>query len=150
VPRGQASSPKASAADKATGDSAILYALMIRDPEGYTDYLMAENDLPRGTLDTPRGIELSGGNYYSSDSALYYLQFENKTLQRYVVDKALQVKLDGEISIANYAGCTPVFFSETTAYCIDPDDGLLIEFDPTAMEIKREIAAPELVREGYS
>ncbi|HTU63378.1 MAG TPA: hypothetical protein VMF89_33180, partial [Polyangiales bacterium] len=35
-------------------------------------------------------------------------------------------------------------------YCISADDGLLIEFDPSRMEITREIEAPELAREGYS
>jgi hypothetical protein len=131
-------------------DTAVLTALMIRDPEGYTDYLMASADLPSGTIDTSRGIELSGGNYYSTDSALYYKNFELNSLQRYVVDKQLDVQLDGEISLANYSGCTPIFFSDASAYCIDVDDGLLVAFDPTAMEITEELAAPELVRRGYT
>jgi hypothetical protein len=70
--------------------------------------------------------------------------FESQSLQRYVVNRSLEVKLDGEIGLAKYSRCTPVFFSSSKAFCIAPDDGLLIEFDPIAMEINRSNAPRRL------
>jgi hypothetical protein len=42
--------------DAASGDTAVVYALMIRDPDGISDYLMAGDDVPTGTIDTANGI----------------------------------------------------------------------------------------------
>lgn len=129
-------------------ESAVAYALMIRDPDDYTDYLMAGAEVPTGSLDTSRGVELSGGNFYTDETSVYYSHFERKTLQRYVVNQDLEIELAGELSLASYEGGLPVFFSATKGWIIDVNDGLLIEFDPSRMEITREIDAPELIREG--
>jgi len=145
-PRGRSSTRGAAA----NGDTAVVYALMIRDPDGISDYLMAGDAVPSETIDTSKGIELPGGNYYFDDTAVYYSNFESKKLQRYVVKPDLSIELAGEFSLAQYAGGTPVFFSATRAYVIDADDGLLIQFNPSAMEITGEIEVPALLRDGYS
>lgn len=142
------SEPVEKGSSTARGDSAIAYALMIRNPEGFTDYLMASEEVPTGTLDTSRGLELPGGNYYTDDSAVYYWNFEKSSVQRYVVNRSLEIVLDGELSMSAYTGGTPVFFSATEAYFIDVSDGLLIKFNPEAMELTGEIEVPELVRDG--
>jgi hypothetical protein len=57
-------------------------------------------------------------------------------LQPYVARLDYTVALAGDLSLARYSGDgTPVFFSPTSGYIVDPETGMLIKFNPTAMEI---------------
>jgi len=53
-------------------DSAVMYAVMIRETESLNDYLSASPGVPNGEIDLSNAIELTGGNFYSTPEAVYY------------------------------------------------------------------------------
>jgi hypothetical protein len=151
---GSPSSPDPVTSAPETPDSAVIYAILIREPEGFSEYLIAGDAVPTGTIDRSRGLELRGGNYYPQPDAVYYGNFETKTLQRYQVNPDYSISMTGEFSLANYGipflNSEPLFFSPTSAYYLDAERGQIIMFDPSQMSITGDISVPELFREGYS
>ncbi|HTV25394.1 MAG TPA: hypothetical protein VMG12_42155 [Polyangiaceae bacterium] len=148
-----ASDPGGASEPGASPDSAIIFSVLVRQPDSFIEYLTAQPDVPDGDVDLSRALELPGGNYYAQPDAVYYGNFETKSLQRYQVNADYSVSLTGEVSFINYdvdfLNQEPLFFSPTLAYYVDAPRAQIVTFDPSAMLITGEMAVPELFRDGY-
>jgi len=146
----------ATTSNTASSTQAVIYSVLIRDQERFSEYMTASPTGPSGDVDTSKARELPGGNYYATEDAIYYGNFETKTLQRYVVREDYSTDLTGEFSLAqygvNYINQEPMFFSSTSAYYVDPPNLQIIKFNPTTMEITGELPlnVPDLTRTGFT
>lgn len=142
----EASKPDASAhVEEPEAQTGVAYTLMIRDPEGFSEYLIGGKDVPKGTVETKTAVELRGGNWYYTDEAAYYDNWDRGSLQRYELRCNYKLELAGELSYQNFTSTNgPIFVNAHVAYFLDGLNGVITRFDPTSMEITGTIDASEL------
>lgn len=125
-------------------------------PEGCNHYLYAMNELPAdGKLDRAQGIELGDtqGAVYEGD--LYVFDREDQTITRWTLDDADTLEPGDTISLQGTGVITldaisNVFASAERAFVLDSDAGVLVTWNPSAMEIIAATTLPDsiLSRDG--
>lgn len=123
-----------------------------------TSYVHVLDSLDGVTIDPSRALEIAGGRATIATIGgwVFIAPPDRPAIVRHVVGPDGTLVADGEVSFASY-GITSLtidpwgntFISPTKAYVLNPDDGSTIVWNPTAMEIEREIAPlQDLVRAG--
>lgn len=136
-------------------DEAVVVAVLTRSPnDTYQTYLVASEDVPSGTLDLSRALELPDALVATNGEAIFVGNNEQLTLQRYEVNSDYSFTLVGELSLqrygVDYINNDPLFFSPTSAYYVDAAQGQIIAFDPSTMRITGDIQVPEILRDDYT
>lgn len=136
-------------------DEAVVVAVLTRGPDDtYQTYLIAGEDVPSGTLDLSRALELPDALVATNGEAIFVGNNEQLTLERYEVNRDYSFSLVGEMSLqrygVDYINNEPLFFSPTSAYYVDAPQGQIITFDPSTMRITGDIQVPEILRDNYT
>jgi hypothetical protein len=126
--------------------------------EEYVGYLAVLDDISASSsVDLERVVEFPGDIAYGSpgDGSVYVVLATEPTIQRWVLDANDELKLDGEVGLAQYGvsdgirKSPPLFLMPDRAYYFDHDTLQLIVWNPTTMLTLRAISLAGLEEEGY-
>jgi hypothetical protein len=143
--------------------SGPLYGIMyeVFDDVGSTSYLSVLNSLDVEAIDTTKALEFAGGRAFlhAYDGAIFVGDAASPEVTRYSVGEDGALTPEGTVSFANYAvaalwqfdAWNVTFIHPHKAYLMDFQEGTMIIWDPTTMEITGEITGPsELYREAWT
>lgn len=141
-------------------EARYVIANEIYTADSSTTYVHLLDSLDGVTIDPARAIEFAGGRatIATINGWLFVAPPDRPAIVRYTIAGDGSLVADGEISFASYGFTTlwidpwgNTFISPTKAYVWHPDEGTTIVWNPTTMEIEREIPpAQDLVRAGKS
>lgn len=109
-----------------------------------TTYVNVLRSLDNITIDKTRAVEFAGGRATIStyNNWLFVAPPDRPVITRYSVDNNGKLVNEGEVSFANFGLESVVidewaltFISPTKAYLLNTDDGVIIVFNPTTMEL---------------
>jgi hypothetical protein len=155
-----ATSPGGGPGGAAPAAARPLYAIMyeVFSDMGSNSYLNLLDSLDVQQVDVARAREYPGGRAFLAtyNGWIFVGDPTSPIVTRYSVGPDDSLREDGKLSFGNYglmAGnldpWNVTFISPTKAYLFDFKEATHIIWDPSAMEIRGEIApAPELLREG--
>ncbi|MEM8940070.1 MAG: hypothetical protein AAGC64_12055 [Bacteroidota bacterium] len=121
-------------------ESAFIYTYLTRTPEGEIYYISAHEDIP-SQPDISNSVELGFNNTVSSyGEYVYVYNWDAATITRWEADRVtLKLYVTGLISLANTGISGEIgpaaFVSETRAFYSNLAEGIIVEWNPTAMEI---------------
>ncbi|MEM9074029.1 MAG: hypothetical protein AAGE52_36390 [Myxococcota bacterium] len=140
------------AGDAGPFDASYLLVNRVMSPEGRFVLLHVLENLAPRELDRGLAIETSGVNRVEVvDGKVYVFSGESFEGIRYELDEGGSSLVEtGRVSFGRFGLAlfynTFFFINETRAYYLDLDEDRVIVFDPAAMEITGDFAAPELGR----
>jgi hypothetical protein len=134
--------------------SAVVMGVWVRGPERGDTYLIASEKMPTGKIDLSKALELSDGMLFQNEHAVFLSNFEDSSIERYEVTADFGIQQTGTLSFANYGipylNGHSLFFSDTRAYYLALEQGLIIVWNPADMTIVEDIDVSSLRREGFS
>ncbi len=122
----------------APASSAIMLVGQIYGPEGYNTYVGIFPEVPSGDVDFGRFREFGNANAYSN--AGYVFVEEDGVVQRFSIDENLAL-VDGprfswqDFGIAEINTTYTVFVSATRSYTFAPELGVVLVWNPEAMQL---------------
>ncbi|MEM9673248.1 MAG: hypothetical protein AAF992_11670 [Bacteroidota bacterium] len=144
-------------------ESAWITGYFVSQPEGRIWYMEATKDI-NSDVDINNSVELgSNAGVYSSGENVYAVSSDAKTITKWIINKStLELDVAGLLSYAStgidFIGDI-VFKSDSEAYIYNLEEGLILQFDPSTMEITETFnfpppanfqdAAPPLSGHGY-
>ena len=116
-----------------------LIGYRTRTPQGLVWYMEVNEELPAET-DQASAVEIGfNGNIFTFGSGVWTWNGDAATITKWEVDRTtLEFSVSGLLSLASagIAGNAPnVFFSETRAFVSFLSEGLVVEWNPSTMEI---------------
>jgi len=147
------------------GDGPVTGPVFVIANEVYTDssstsYINVLDSLDITQIDPSKAIEIAGGRatIATHNGWLFVAPPDEPVIIRYEIDAARKLVETGRVSFANYGYETiwidewgSTFISPTKAYLSNADDGGVVVWNPTTMEITGEIApTQDLVRAGLT
>ena len=123
-------------------ESGYILAYRVETPEGRVYYLEAHEEIPSNS-NVSKAVELGLNNrIYSYNEHPYTWSRDDATITKWNVDKtSLKLSKGGIISFANtgISGdvAPPVFLSDTQAFFSKLSEGVIIEWNPSTMEITK-------------
>jgi len=132
----------------------VVTAVWVRGADVNQTYLFASGDLPRGEVDLKSALELPDGTLTSYGKAVFFLNWEDNTIDRFEVGANNKLERKARLSFANYGimnafSWNVLFFSAERAYYVDPDGARVLLWNPKSMEILEERPAPALAKMGF-
>lgn len=118
-------------------------------------YLGAFPDVPTGELDRTKMREFGGLLYISVfEGRVYSYDRESAKLTKFVITDDFGLEEAGELSFAGFgAAGSPAYsqiVSATRAFSYVASAQTIVEWNPSTMEVEREVPTPELVRDGIA
>lgn len=123
--------------------SAWLYGFRLETPEGRVYYMSAHEEIPK-EANASEAVELGfNARIYSYGEHPYTWNGDAATITKWNVDKTtLNLSQNSIVSFANtsLSGANlaePIFLSESQAFYSDLTEGVIVEWNPTTMEITK-------------
>ncbi|MEM0940240.1 MAG: hypothetical protein AAGI25_10705 [Bacteroidota bacterium] len=141
-------------------ESAWVYGFNNQTPNGSVNYMIADEEIPENA-DISQAVELGlSASIYSFGEHPYTWNGDAATITKWSVDRVnLTLAVEGIISLASksISGSVgaPVFLSETQAFFSKLSEGIIVEWNPSTMEITKThnvapLANSETVEGWYS
>ena len=130
--------------DATEAGSAWVTGFRAQLPQGRVFYLSVTEELPE-SYDISSAVEVgSGGIFFESfGDNPYTIDNNAQTITKWHVDRStLELSVEGLLSYASTGIGNvrePVFVSETKAYMIQLQEGLIVEFNPSTMQLNQTI-----------
>ncbi|HTV22382.1 MAG TPA: hypothetical protein VMG12_27025, partial [Polyangiaceae bacterium] len=137
--------------DPAPTDPALMVMSRVCAPEGCNHYMYFLRELPSdGVLDRSQGLELGDTQAAVFDGKGYVFDRLNGSVTRWTVDADLTPHAEQTISfqgtgITQLDAIANVFASPTHAYVLDSAAGVLVTWNPSAMQIVSSTTLPDAV-----
>jgi len=141
-------------------DTSFVIANEIYTADSSTTYINVLGSLDNVAIDPGRAVEFAGGRATIATHAgwLFVAPPDRPVITRYAISDTGALVAEGEISFANYGlefvyidEWALTFISATKAYLTNFDDGSIIVWNPTTMELTGEIPPLQsLVRPNLS
>lgn len=129
---------------------AFLLGYRTNTPNGQVYYMSTHENIPN-SIDISQAVEIGlGGNtsITSFNGQPYSWNGDAATMTQWSIDKStLELTVEGILSFGStgYSGeAFPIFISETQAYVTRLTEGLVVEWNPSTMEITEVINVPTL------
>ena len=122
-------------------DSAIMIGYRVNTPQGAVRYFEVHEEFP-STINPSEAIEIGlSSRVYSFGEHPYTYNENAGTMTKWNVDRStLEISVGGIVSFASsgfsgFAGGPPIFVSETQAFVSNLREGVVLEWNPSTMEI---------------
>lgn len=122
--------------------TAFVRSIISYTPNGWVNYIEVVEDLTTNP-DFSKAVEIGlyvGSDIHSVGEHPMTLNNDAKTITKWKVDKAtLELSVEGVLSYAStgISSNDITFVSETTAFINDLSEGIIVEFNPSTMEITK-------------
>ena len=123
-------------------ESAYLLGYRVETPEGRVYYMEAHEEIPSNS-NVSEAVELGlNRRIFSYGEHPYIWSGDDATMTKWTLDKTtLELSTDGVVSFGNtgISGfvAPPIFLSETQAFFSELAEGVIVEWNPTTMEITK-------------
>ncbi|MGD1894471.1 MAG: hypothetical protein ACFB15_28235 [Cyclobacteriaceae bacterium] len=130
-------------------ESAWIYGFRLPTPQGRVYYMAAAEEVP-SQVDISQVVEVGlNVRLYSYNGHPYTWNENAATMTKWDVDRTtLELSVSGVLSLggSGVSGFVerPIFFSETRAFTIQLEEQLIVEWNPTSMEINQVFNIPSL------
>lgn len=135
----------------ATDDGVLMVMDRVCTPDACSHYMYFMRELPGdGVLDRSRGIELGDTQGAVYQGFAYVFDRQNGVVTRWSVDDDLVARREQSVSfqgtgLTQIDATANVFVSPTRAFLLDSSAGLLVTWNPSAMEIVATTTLPDTV-----
>jgi hypothetical protein len=132
-------------------DGVITVMSRVCTPEGCNHYLYAMRELPAdGKLERSQGIELGDTQGAVYDGELYVFDREDQSITRWTLDDTTTLRSGASISlqgtgVTQLDAISNVFVSAERAFALDSGAGVVVTWNPSAMEIVATTALPDAI-----
>jgi hypothetical protein len=153
---GCAETDKASEVDEADGSQpAVVIGNRVCTAEECAMYLGAFPEVPSGELDRATMREFGALVYVTLfEGRVYSYERESGTLTKFVITSDFRLEAAGELSFAAFGAADSPAYSQvasaTRAFSYLRSAQTIVVWNPSTMEVEREIPTPEIVRDGVA
>lgn len=142
-----------SAETQSGGARYVLGSVVITPDDDRTTYVQTVSSLD-GPFDNRNAIELAGDGVLMAGGKNFFVGLaQEPTWVRYSVDDAGKISETGRMSLANigagYIDFGNVYIDDQTAVSVFTDPTVAVIWNPSTMEVTREVDLSELEKDGY-
>lgn len=139
--------------DRQEVETAWLYQFMISSPQGFVHYFQVSEEIP-AVSNLEEATEIGfGGRAFAFGNHAYTYNGSAATVTKWDIDRnTLEVTVGGVVSFAS-VGISgnlgePAFLSETQSFYQNLAEGVIVEWNPSTMEIKEVYNVPPIPDAG--